>query len=75
MRIKVLGRCGNPPYNSIDTIFLTWYNWNDYSYYTLFGMLYVDDSSEVHEIGAIKLDILGNLNKVEASQLETNLKG
>lgn len=59
MKIVVLNRFGKPPYNSKEVICLTWDNWNDYSFYTLFGMFYVDSNSNTHEIGAIKIGYFG----------------
>ena len=59
MRIIVLDRFGKPPYNAKDLICLTWDNWNDYSFYTLFGMSYVDNLSNTHDIGAIKIGFFG----------------
>lgn len=59
MKIKVLDRFGRPPINSKSTIFLTRNNWNDFSFYTLFGMLYVDKTSDIHEIGSIKIGYFG----------------
>lgn len=59
MKIIVLDRFGKPPYNAKDVVCLTWDDWNDYSFYTLFGMLYVDSDSNTHEIGAIKIGFFG----------------
>lgn len=59
MKLKILDRFGRPPSSSKSTIFLTWDNWNDFSFYTLFGILYVDDNSKVHDIGAIKIGYFG----------------
>jgi predicted ATPase len=61
MKIKVLRRFGRPSYDSQDTIFLTWDDWNDYSFYTLFGMCYADSASELHEIGAVKIGCFGQV--------------
>ena len=35
--------------------YLTWDNWNDYSFYTLFGLVYVDAHGQHHYIGAVKI--------------------
>jgi len=61
MKIKVLSRFGKSPYGAKSTIYLTWDNWNDYSFYTLFGMFYVDEFSESHEIGSIKIGFFGQV--------------
>jgi hypothetical protein len=59
MKIKILDRFVKPSYNAESSIYLTWDNWNDYSFYTLFGMLYVDESSEIHEMGSVKIGYYG----------------
>lgn len=59
MKIKVLDRFGKPPYNAKLTIFLTWDNWNDFSFFTIFGMMFVDEYSVTHEIGSIKIGFFG----------------
>ena len=59
MKIKVIDRYGKPSRNDKSTIFLTLDNWNDFSFYTLFGMLFVDENSIIHEIGSIKIGFFG----------------
>jgi AAA domain, putative AbiEii toxin, Type IV TA system len=66
MKLKVLDRYERPSPTSKSTIFLTWDNWNDYSYYTLFGILYVDEKSRVHDLGAIKI---GYFNQEEGERV------
>ncbi|MBS1683232.1 MAG: AAA family ATPase [Bacteroidetes bacterium] len=55
MKFKVLGRFEAPPYNAKSKAYLTWDNWNDFSYLTLFGLIYVDENSTRHTIGSIKI--------------------
>mgnify|MGYP003654526365 CR=1 FL=1 len=59
MKIKILDRFGKPQSNEKSTIFLTWDNWNDFSFYTLFGLYYVDDYSNIYDVGAIKIGYFG----------------
>ena len=59
MKIKVLGRFEKPPHNAKSTIFLTRDNWNDFSFFTLFGIQFVDKDSVTHEIGSIKIGFFG----------------
>jgi predicted ATPase len=47
------------PYNTKSKVFLTWDNWNDYAFYTLFGIFYVDNNSQRHELGNIKIGHYG----------------
>lgn len=61
MRFKVLDRFETPNYKLKNIVYLTWDGWNDYSYYTLFGLLYADEESTVHEIGSIKIGFYGQV--------------
>ncbi len=40
-------------------VYLIWDNWNDYSYLTLFRLIYVDENSQIHDIGSIKIGYYG----------------
>lgn len=53
MKFTVTGRY--PSRRLTEGAYLTWDNWNDYSYYTLFGLLYVDNKLDRHDIGAVKI--------------------
>ncbi len=59
MQIVITDRFGKPSPNDRDVIYLTWDNWDDFSFRTLFGMFYVDESSQNHEIGAVKIGFFG----------------
>lgn len=59
MKIKVLPRFGKPLHKVYNKIFLTWDDWNDYNFCTLFGVYYADSTSELHEIGAVKIGYFG----------------
>jgi len=59
MDFKILDRFGRPPYNAKDCVFLTWDNWNDYSFHTLFGIFYIDSNGENIDLGAIKIGYSG----------------
>lgn len=75
MKIKVLDRFGKPPYNAKSVIFLTWDNWNDYSFYTLFGIVYVDNLSEIHEVGSIKVGFFGQKEQDRVFSIGAELDG
>lgn len=47
------------PQKMKDTIILSWDNWNDYSYYTLYGINYIDSRGKLSEIGAVRIAYLG----------------
>jgi predicted ATPase len=55
MNFEILTRFQKPPYNAKSRAYLVWDNWNDYSFYTLFHLIYVDDNSTTHDIGAVKI--------------------
>lgn len=59
MKIVITNRFGRPSPNEKDVVYLTWDNWNDFSFHTLFGMIYVDKSSQNHDIGAVKIGFFG----------------
>ena len=55
----VTNRFGDYPENTKNTIILTWDDWNDYLYYTLFGINYVNSIGEECEIGAVRIAYKG----------------
>jgi predicted ATPase len=59
MLFKVVQRFPNLRNQPPDTIFLVWDNWNDYSYYTYFGIRYLDLDSVVHDIGGVRIGYVG----------------
>ncbi len=42
-----------------DTVLLKWDDWNDYSYYTLFGVAYKDETSTVHDLSNVRIAFKG----------------
>jgi len=72
LSVKILRRFGQPSADDKNTIILTWDNWNDYSYYTLFGMAFVDDASKKHEIGAIKIGYFGQEEGYHARKFDVD---
>lgn len=59
MVFKILDRFQKPPYNAKSKAYLIWDDWNDYSFLTLFGLVYVDENSVKHNIGSIKIGYYG----------------
>lgn len=59
MKFSIVNRWGDFPENAKSEIFLSWDNWNDFSYYTLFGIFYVNENSEKIELGSIKIGFFG----------------
>lgn len=59
MNFTITDRFGSRPFGAKNHVFLTWDNWNDYSYYTLFGIFYIDSQGEKIELGAVKIGYIG----------------
>lgn len=59
MIFRILDTWGVHDPNSRDEVCLVWDNWNDYSYYTLFGIFYIDEQSHKHDLGGIKIGFVG----------------
>lgn len=59
MNFKILDRNQSPSFNAKSKAYLIWDNWNDYSYLTLFGLIYVDEDSKKHKIGSVKIGYYG----------------
>lgn len=59
MIFKIIDRNQKPPHNAKSKAYLTWDNWNDYSFLTLFGLIYVDENSKYHDIGSVKIGYYG----------------
>lgn len=59
MNFKILDRWGNYPKDTKDKVFLTWDDWNDYAFYTSFGIFYVDDKFQKIQLGEIKIGFFG----------------
>lgn len=59
MKFKILDRQGNFPQDAKSQVFLTWDNWNDYSFLTLYGIFYVNENSEKIDLGGVKIGYFG----------------
>lgn len=59
MEFTIVDRWGGYPQGTKSKVFLTWDNWNDYSFYTLFGIFYINDKSQKIDLGAIKIGFFG----------------
>lgn len=63
MKFKILRSFTNIPINHTDICYLQWDNWNDFNYYTLFGLSYVDFKNTVHKIGGVRIGFFGQKEK------------
>lgn len=59
MKFTILDGWGNYPEDSKSQVFLTWDNWNDYSFFTTYGIFYINEKSEKFDLGAVKLGYFG----------------
>ena len=71
MLYTITNRYGRRPDNALNQVFLTWDDWNDFSFYTLFGIFYVDANNEKHDLGSIKIAYYGQLTGRGERRLET----
>jgi ABC-type cobalamin/Fe3+-siderophores transport system ATPase subunit len=55
MFFTIVNKFGQYPAGTRSKVFLTWDDWNDYSYNTLFGIIYVDKNAVKHDLGGIKI--------------------
>jgi predicted ATPase len=55
----VTNRFGNVPDTTKNTIILTWDDWNDYSYYTLFGIQFINHLGNNISIGGVRIAYFG----------------
>ncbi|MBA3286258.1 MAG: ATP-binding protein, partial [Nitrosopumilus sp.] len=76
MFVTILDRFGSAPYNSRSQLFLTWDDWNDYSFRTLFGVFYVNEEGEKIDLGGVKIAYYGqteNQTKLEIGDTFDNI--
>ncbi|GGN13903.1 hypothetical protein GCM10010967_57630 [Dyadobacter beijingensis] len=59
MIFKILNRWGDYPPSTRNQVILTWDNWNDFQFYTSFGIFYIDEDSKKHELSGIKIGFIG----------------
>ena len=69
MFFTVVNRFGDYPLNAKDQVYLTWDDWNDFSFRTLFGIFYVDGRSEKHDLGNVKIAHYGQDESQKALQI------
>lgn len=55
MIFKILDRFQKPPFNAKEKGYLTWDDWNDFSFLTLYELIYFDENSVLHNIGSVKI--------------------
>ncbi|MDR6485715.1 putative ATPase [Chryseobacterium vietnamense] len=69
MNFLVTNKFGNYPENTKNTILLTWDDWNDYSYYTLFGVEYVNSKGKKCTVGAVRIAYIGQKKGIDQKKI------
>ncbi|WP_433630257.1 AAA family ATPase [Chryseobacterium cucumeris] len=69
MNFLVTNKFGSYPENTKNTILLTWDDWNDYSYYTLFGVEYVDSKGKKCTVGAVRIAYIGQRKGIDQKKI------
>ncbi|RYY09055.1 MAG: hypothetical protein EOO04_39020 [Chitinophagaceae bacterium] len=72
MKFKILNGWGDYPSDTKNAVFLTWDNWNDYSFFTLFGIFYVDYNSHRHDLGSLNIGFYGQKEGDRVMEVGTN---
>lgn len=68
----ITNRFGNVPSGTKNTVILNWDNWNDYSYYTIFGIEFVNNEGENIELGSVRIGYFGQKKGREEKTLKIN---
>jgi predicted ATPase len=68
----ITNRFGNVPDNTKDTIILTWDDWNDYSYYTLFGIEFINNIGQRTTLGGVRIAYYGQKEGSDQKTLRIN---
>jgi hypothetical protein len=72
MNFTITIRYGSYPTNARNHVFLKWDNWNDYDYYTTFGIFYIDSKGKKHNLGAISIGFKGQEKNDRVYEVEYN---
>lgn len=68
----IANRFGNVPDGTKNTVILTWDDWNDYSYYTAFGIDFINNKGEKIILGSIRIAYFGQKEGREEKILKVN---
>jgi len=70
----ITDRFGSSYGNTKNTVILTWDDWNDYSYYTAFGIEFRDSEGKKIEIGSVRIAYVGQKEGSQYKKLKVNDK-
>lgn len=68
----ITNRFGSVPGNTKNTVILTWDDWNDYAYYTLFGIEFINNRGVNVKLGAVRIAYFGQETGSEGKKLKIN---
>lgn len=72
IKFLITNKFGAVPIGIKNTIVLIWDDWNDYSYYTVFGVAYFNNNGEKIEIGTVRIAYFGQKTGREHKLLKIN---
>lgn len=72
MNFTITNRFGNYPIDARNHVFLKWDNWNDFNYYTSFGIFYIDNDGKKHNLGAISIGFKGQEKNDRVYEVDYN---
>ncbi|MDM1496669.1 ATP-binding protein [Myroides odoratimimus] len=69
-KFLITDRFGSVDKNTTEQIILTWDDWNDFSYYTLFGIKYINIIGEIIDIGSVRIAYYGQKEGISQKKLK-----
>ena len=66
----ITNRFGSFPNGIKDTVLLTWDDWNDYSYFTAFGISFVDQQGNKIDLGSLRIAYFGQPTGIDGKLLK-----
>jgi ABC-type branched-subunit amino acid transport system ATPase component len=72
MFFKIVNTHSSIPRNALSQVFLIWDDWNDYSYFTAYGILYVDAKGQHINLGGTKIGFYGQQERERKLKIGDN---
>lgn len=70
IKFLITNRFGNVPKGTRNTVVLTWDDWNDYIYYTSFGLVFINKNEIKKRIGSVRIAYYGQKTGSEQKLLK-----
>ncbi len=68
----ITDRYGNVPEDTKNTVILTWNDWNDYGFYTVFGIKYINNQGNNVTLGSVRIAYFGQKTGIDEKKLKIN---